>query len=138
MCSPHSTHIQLAVALESKRMISDFRLYTRQAYFDLSEPQVCQLFLFTNNPTYGALMESREIGDSSVQWTSQDPTSHQLTGVCTQPMSTWTSREHQKARYLALALDDKCAHGAEEPEVPVPEQPEQPQMNHLLCGETPS
>ena len=107
-------------------MISDFRLYAHQAYFDLAEPQLCQLSLFTSDPNYGALLDSRDIGGSSVQWTPQDPTSHQPTGFLTQHMSIWTSREHQKARYLALALEETCVHGEADPEVLAPEQPEQP------------
>ena len=49
--------------------------YAGQAYFDLTEPQRCQLFLYTNVPTYGALMAAREVGDASVAWLNHEPES---------------------------------------------------------------
>ena len=52
-------------------MMDYFKLYTRQAYYDLEKPQLCQLFLYTNDPTYGAMVEAREVGDASVKWMTQ-------------------------------------------------------------------
>ena len=73
---PHTIRGYLVV----KDLVNHFKLYTRQAYFDLKEPQLCQLFCTPNDPTYGALMEAREVGDASVDWATHDPGAQQLVG----------------------------------------------------------
>ena len=40
---PHTLRGDLVV----NSMVAYFKLYTRQAYYDLEKPQLCQLFLYT-------------------------------------------------------------------------------------------
>ena len=65
-----------------EHMLVNFKLYVRQHFHDLSEPMICQLFLFTNDPSYGALMEVNDHGDSSAPWCDDGPTAGDLAGSC--------------------------------------------------------
>ena len=46
---------------------------------------------------------------------TQDPKAQQLAGVWSHSHSLWLSREHQRARDLASALEATCFNGEEEP-----------------------
>ena len=104
---PHTTRVAHGV----KQMTSSFKLYTDRLTLISQNLNCVSSLCSPMTQTYGALLDSREVGDSSVHWTSQDPSAHQLTGVfCGHtPMSIWTSREHQKARYLALAMEETAS-----------------------------
>ena len=81
-------------------------------------------FLYTNDPTHGAMVEAREAGDASVNWMTQDPKAQQLAGVWSHSHSLWLSREHQRARDLASALEATCFNGEAEPAAAEPPEQE--------------
>ena len=96
-------------------LLLNYKLYVRRHFHDLQEPQVTELYLFTNDPTYGALMEASERGHDSIPWSSSELTAQDLSGIWSRTYQLWTSRDQDAAGRLMQKMEDlACVSTSEE------------------------
>ena len=109
-------------------MLENYKLYERNYYFDKPSPEVTELYLFTNDPSYGSMMQISDRGSDQIPWSEYEPTSDQLSGVWMHTYNLWTSRDQQQARDLMTNIETSsfveapCLNGEEEdpPHMPRP------------------
>jgi hypothetical protein len=95
-------------------MLTYFKLYTRRYFHDMATPQVSELYLFTNDPTYGALMEAHHDGGPSIPWAKQVPSAEDLSGLWSRSYQIWTSRDQEDTGRLIDRLEERACFADED------------------------
>ena len=119
-----------------EHLMENHKLYERQFYFDTAVPKVTHLYLYTNDPTYGALMEASDRGHDTIPWSEIEPSFEDLAGLWKHTLNLWTSHDNQRSRDLltkiesSASVDDTCLNGEEgdpppmaPPGIPPPQTP---------------
>ena len=88
-------------------LLSSFKMYNRQVNFEQTTPQLTQLFLFTNDKQYGAMMEAFDSG-TNLSWSQRDPTAEDLKGLWAHSFQVWKSKDQKNARELLGTTQDSC------------------------------
>ena len=100
-------------------LTSSFKMYNRQVNFDQSTPQLTQLFLFTNDRPYGAMMEVFDSG-ADLSWSQRDPSAKDLKGLWSHTYQLWRSRDAKKAQDVMMPIQESAFPSDE---IPAPQTP---------------
>ena len=83
-----------------------FLVFYRCSNRDVPEAKLVELYLLTNDPVYGSLMELDESSTESAQWFEGDPTAEDLKGLWIYSLNSWNCRDTQESSYLVQKLQE--------------------------------
>ena len=95
-------------------------MYNQQVNFDQATPQLTQLFLFTNDRSYGAMMEVFDSG-ADLSWSQRDPSAKDLKGLWSHTYQLWMSRDAKKAQDVMMPIQESAFPSDE---IPAPQTAE--------------